>query len=75
MESDNLITGREFGVVLLKAMGVNPHRVASFTLACDPKEAVRLHVERFVTQQAADGLTEALEGSMVTEHYDVNKED
>lgn len=72
---DGLITGARFGVQLLKAMGIDSNRVVSFTLDCDPSSGVTIDVKRFVTMTAANGLLEGMNGSVVTERFDVNKQE
>ncbi len=68
-----IITGAKFGIQLLNAMGIDSRRVISFSLECDPSAGVTIDVKRFVTSPSADGLVEVMEGSVVTERFDVNK--
>lgn len=74
-KKDKIVTGARFGLKLLEAMGIDPNRVVSFTINCDPRDGVTVDVKRFVTTTAADGLLEGLNGSIVTERFNVNKQE
>ncbi len=48
-------TGRDFGMRLLRAMGLDATNVASFTLHCQP-DSVRLRVEYLAPRSAMEAL-------------------
>ena len=74
-KKDKLVTGKSFGIKLLKSMGIDSHRVISFTLDCDPESGVTIYVKQFVTMTGEDGLLKGMDGCVVTERFDVNKQE
>lgn len=62
---DRLAMAREFGSLLLLALGVNPRDVGGFTLDVNAGEAIGLTVRRVVTRGQAGALVQVIEQNVL----------
>ena len=57
------LTGQDFGVRLIEALGLQHQNVRSITLHCVVDDAVRVTVEHYITEEQADAVADLLTNS------------
>ena len=67
----SIMRGRELGVNLLKALGIEPQHVRKMTLTCDCQDGAVVAVERFITSVDAESCEKVI--SLAMEEYVLTK--